>query len=112
VAVKKIKVLIKTHGVVKVMHDPGKRSFFRDFFKETVIKPIAAFQSGMQEVDTDNSLDEFFESYESSYALTLNYPDDILIETARMEGISVEGREKIDIVRELIKKKGGYFDKR
>jgi hypothetical protein len=66
----------------------------------------------MQEVDTDNSLNEFFESYESSYALTLNYPDDILIETARMEGISVEGREKIDIVRELIKKKGGYFDKR
>jgi len=112
VAVKKIKVLIKTHGVVKVMHDQGKRSFFRDLFKETVIKPIAAFQSGMQEVDTDNSLDEFFESYESSYALTLNYPDDILIETARMEGISVEGREKIDIVRELIKKKGGYFDKR
>lgn len=93
------------------MHDPGKRNFFRNFFEETIIKPIAAFKSGMQEVDTDKSLDEFFESYESSYALTLNYPDDILIETARMEGIAVEGREKIDIVSELIKKKGGYFNK-
>ena len=28
-----------------------------------------------------------------------------------MEGVEVEGHEKIDIVRDLIKKKGGYFDK-
>lgn len=93
------------------MHDPGKRNFFSDLFKETVVKPIAAFKAGMKEADAHHDLDEFFESYESSYALTLNYPDDILIETARMEGIIVEGREKIDIVSELIKKKGGYFDK-
>ena len=93
------------------MPDFDKRQFFRKLLKESILKPIAAFKSGMEEVDTRNNLDEFFESYESSYALTLNYPDEIIIETAHMEGVEVEGREKIDIVRDLIKKKGGYFDK-
>jgi hypothetical protein len=93
------------------MPDVDKRQFFAKLLKESILKPIAAFKSGMKEVDTRDKLDEFFESYESSYALTLNYPDEIIIETARMEGVEVEGREKIDIVRDLIKKKGGYFDK-
>jgi hypothetical protein len=93
------------------MHDLDKRQFFKKFFRESVLKPIAAFKSGIQEVDTNTNLDEFFKSYESSYALTLNYPDEIIIETARMEGIDVDGREKIEIIRDLIKKKGGYFNK-
>lgn len=94
------------------MPDLHKRHFLKNLFIESIVKPIAAFKSGIKEVDINTNLDKFFESYESSYALTLNYPDEIIIETARMEGVEVEGREKIDIVRDLIKKKGGYFDKR
>ena len=46
-------------------------------------------------------------SYENSHTLTLCYPDDILLETARREGIRVEGRDKLEIVKELFEKKGG-----
>jgi hypothetical protein len=93
------------------MLDQDKRQFFKKLFTESILKPIAAFKSGVEEVDSKSKLDEFFGSYESSYALTLNYPDEIIVETARMEGIEVEGREKIDIVRDLIDKKGDYFNK-
>jgi hypothetical protein len=40
--------------------------------------------------------------------LTLAYPDDILMETARLEGIEIAGREKSAIVRELFLKKGDF----
>jgi hypothetical protein len=45
---------------------------------------------------------DFFSSYETSYSMTLAYPDDMLIESARAAGISVEGREKLDIVRDMV----------
>ncbi len=45
---------------------------------------------------------EFFSSYETSYSMTLAYPDDILTESARAVGIPVEGREKLDIVRDMV----------
>jgi len=45
---------------------------------------------------------EFFSSYETSYSMTLAYPDDILIESARTVGIPVDGREKLDIVRDMV----------
>ena len=45
---------------------------------------------------------EFFSSYETSYSMTLAYPDDILIESARAVGIPVDGREKLDIVRDMV----------
>ena len=51
---------------------------------------------------------EYFDSYESSYALTLAYPDEILIETARQSGIRTDGREKNEIIKELFEKSGGY----
>lgn len=65
---------------------------------------IENFRTGLQAVKEHEELNTFFESYESSYALTLAYPDDILLETARMNGIEIEGREKIDIVKELMMK--------
>ncbi len=54
--------------------------------------------------DTIASWDQqdFFSSYETSYSMTLAYPDDILIESARKVGIPVDGREKLDIVRDMV----------
>jgi hypothetical protein len=45
---------------------------------------------------------DFFSSYETSYSMTLAYPEDLLIESARAAGIPVEGREKLDIVRDMV----------
>jgi len=45
---------------------------------------------------------DFFASYETSYSMTLAYPEDLLIESARAVGIPVEGREKLDIVRDMV----------
>ena len=91
------------------MVDKRKRELFsKKFFLREVGKVISAFESGVREAEEKENFERFFDSYESSYALTLAYPDDILIETARREGIETEGREKIDIVKELFQKKGGY----
>lgn len=62
----------------------------------------------MQETRQSLAFDDFFKSYESSYALTLAYPDDILIATAHQHGIDTEGREKKEIVKELFEKYGGF----
>jgi hypothetical protein len=48
---------------------------------------------------------DFFESYESSYATTLCYTGRHV--AGPVGGISCEGREKIDIVKDLFQKKGG-----
>lgn len=66
---------------------------------------VTGVREAEEEEREERTLAEFFESYESSYALTLNYPDEILIETARMQGIEVEGREKIDIVKDMFIRK-------
>lgn len=91
------------------MVDQQKRNFFRRLFRETVGKALTEFERGFEEARNKETLDSFFESYESSYALTLNYPDDILIESARLEGIDVEGRSKLEIARELFEKKGDFL---
>jgi hypothetical protein len=87
--------------------DEGRRHFLRDLFQEVVVKTAGAFRTGSEEKRQEHDLEAFFESYESSYALTLNYPDDILLESARQAGIRTEGREKIEIVREMFLRKGG-----
>lgn len=86
------------------MVDKSKRAFFGNLFKEIVRDSVAAFESGREEARADQEFQDFFASYESSYALTLCYPDEILLETARQQGISCEGREKIDIVKDLFRK--------
>ena len=85
--------------------EKGRRSFLKNCLVDILRETVSGFNAGVQESTDRQMLDDFFESYESSYALTLNYPDDILLETARMEGIETEGREKIDIVRDMMSKK-------
>jgi hypothetical protein len=89
------------------MVDDNRRSFFKNLLKHITpcAEPLGESDAGRSE---QSDFEKFFESYESSYALTLGYPDDILLETARMEGIECEGREKLDIVKELFLKKGGF----
>ena len=89
------------------MVDQNKRKFFRRGWLCQVGKIVSGFQEGMQQVDQEIAFDHYFESYDSSYALTLAYPDDLLMETARRHGIETEGREKKEIVKELFKKHGG-----
>ncbi|MDQ1239402.1 MAG: hypothetical protein QG577_1588 [Thermodesulfobacteriota bacterium] len=88
--------------------DETKRSFFKNAFLEIARDTVSAFQEGVNEVKHREDSEQFFQSYESSYALTLAYPDDILLETARMAGIETEGRDKRDIMKELFEKKGGF----
>lgn len=90
------------------MVDASRRNFFRGSFLKEVGKVLDGFEAGVQEAREKEEFDRFFESYESSYALTLAYPDDILLETARQYGIETEGREKKEIVKELMVRKGGY----
>jgi hypothetical protein len=83
----------------------SKRYFFQNAFRELARRTLTGFEKGVRESREEEELDRFFESYESSYSLTLNYPEDMLLETARMEGIEVEGREKLDIVKDMFAKK-------
>jgi hypothetical protein len=92
------------------MVDKSKRTFCRQYFFKQVGKVVESFGEGLEEAQQNLAFDDFFESYESSYALTLAYPDDILIETARNHGINTDGREKNEIVKELFEKHGGYGD--
>ena len=89
------------------MVDQNKRQFFRRGWLRQVGEIVSGFQDGMREAEQEAAFERYFESYESSYALTLAYPDDILLETARRYGIETEGREKNDIIKELFKKHGG-----
>ena len=86
------------------MVDNSKRSFCKRYVLRQVGEILAGFKEGMQGAEQKDEFDRYFDSYDSSYALTLAYPDDILLETARQFGIETEGREKKDIVKELFKK--------
>ncbi|MFH0821448.1 MAG: hypothetical protein V2B18_01765 [Pseudomonadota bacterium] len=88
------------------MTDEGRRFFFKDLLRNVAQSAMATIEEDHELPPGPDDFDKFFESYESSYALTLGYPDDILMETARMEGIECEGREKLDIIKELFQKKG------
>lgn len=90
------------------MADQSKRLFFPRYLSQLVGEVMAAYQEGVKEVNRKTDFERFFGSDESSAALTLAYPDDILMETARREGIEVTGREKSAIVKELFLKKGGF----
>jgi len=84
-----------------------RRSFLTRYVWNQLGRCLKGFQEGLEEVRHRSELDRFFESYESSYSLTLAYPDEILLETARQRGITTEGRDKIDIVKELFTARGG-----
>jgi hypothetical protein len=90
------------------MVDKSKRTFCRRYLFRQAGKVIEGFGKGLKEAQQSLAFDDFFESYESSYALTLAYPDDLLIETAHHHGVETEGREKKEIVKELFEKHGEY----
>lgn len=90
------------------MINKGRRNFFKRSFLREISEVAAGFEAGLRQAEEQADFDDFFKSYESSYALTLAYPDEILIETARQSGIETDGRDTNDIVKELFKKKGGY----
>ena len=89
------------------MVDKSKRDFCKRYFLHQMGEIFSGFQEGMQAAEQKDEFERYFDSYDSSYALTLAYPDDILLETARQNGIETEGREKKDIVKELFRKHGG-----
>jgi hypothetical protein len=88
--------------------DKSKRTFCKGYFFRQIENVVERFGEGYKEAQQSLAFDDFFQSYDSSYALTLAYPDDILIETAHQHGIDTEGREKNEIVKELFEKYGGY----
>ena len=90
------------------MKDNSRRRFFSKYFLRQAGRCLQGFEDGLEEARQRAEFDQFFDSYESSYALTLAYPDDILLETARKYGIETENRPKKDIVKELFVKKGGF----
>jgi Sec-independent protein translocase protein TatA len=87
--------------------DPNKRRFFTKTLFREIGKTVQGFRDGLQEAEAEQSLDEFFDSYESSYSLTLAYPDEILLASAEKHHIETEGRDKKEIVKELFEKYGG-----
>jgi hypothetical protein len=86
------------------MTDYGKRLILPHILR-FVGEVVGGFEEGVREADRKAALMDFFDSDESRTAFL---SDDILLETARMEGIKTEGREMVDIARELFLKKGGY----
>lgn len=46
---------------------------------------------------------DFFSSYETSYSMTLAYPEDLLIQSAKAAGIQTAGRSKLEIVEDMVK---------
>jgi len=68
---------------------------------------LAAFEEGKEEARQKAERRDFFRSYESSYAMTL-CEDELLMESARLAGIETEGRDRLEIARELFAKEGGY----
>jgi hypothetical protein len=89
------------------MIDKDKRSFFKGGILKQVAGIVAGFREGLAAAERQEEFERFFESDESCYALTLAYPDDLLLETAKLHGIETEGRDKKDIVKELFVKQGG-----
>ena len=69
--------------------DPSKRSFITRTLVRQIGKTIQGFRDGLQEAEAEQSLDDFFDTYESSYSLTLAYPDEILLESAKQHCIEI-----------------------
>lgn len=90
------------------MTDNGRRAFLSKYFLHQVGRCLRGFEHGIDESRKADNFEKFFESDESSYALTLAYPDEILLETAKNYGIDIDGRSKREIVRELMLKREDY----
>jgi len=90
------------------MPNGSRRHFLSKYLLHQAGRCLKGFEEGMEMGRQKAEFDKFFESYESSYALTLAYPDEILLETAKNCGIETKNRSKRDIVKELILKREDY----
>jgi hypothetical protein len=88
--------------------DKSKRQFLRRGLMNQVAGFVAGFQEGVSTVGRREEFERFFESDESCYALSLAYPEDILIQTAKRYGIETDGHDKKEIVKELFLREGGH----
>ena len=86
------------------MAGSDRRNFFRDLLRQGA-KTVAAFHEGVEEAKQRQERKAFFDSYESSYALTL-CEDALMMESAQLAGIETEGRDRLEIARELFEKQG------
>jgi hypothetical protein len=90
------------------MADNNRRQFLTKYLLHQVGRCLRGFEEGVDKVRQENDFESFFESDESSYALTLAYPDEILLETAKKYGIDIDGRSKREIVKELMSRREDY----
>ncbi len=86
------------------MTDQGRRSFFGDLIREGA-KTLAEIRGNLEEAREEAEADKFFDSYQSSYALTL-CEEELMLESARLAGIETEGRDRNQIAKELFAKQG------
>ena len=86
------------------MADMSKRRFLRNLLREGG-RTWTAFQEGCEEAREKAEREAFFDSYESSYALTLA-EEELLMDSARQAGIRTEGRDKNEVAKELFAAQG------
>lgn len=51
-----------------------------------------------------NFLRDFFKDYKSSYSLSLAYPEELWVATAKSIGIDVEGKDRLQLAKEVFTK--------
>ena len=51
-----------------------------------------------------NFLRDFFKDYRSSYSLSLAYPEELWVATAKSIGIDVEGKDRLQLAKEVFTK--------
>lgn len=58
-----------------------------------------------ESLDLDNPdfdfLRDFFKDYNSSYSLSLAYPEELWVATAKSIGIDVEGKDRLQLAKEV-----------
>lgn len=86
------------------MADQGRRHFFRDLLRAGG-QSWTAFQEGQEEARHNDEQEAFFASYESCYALTLA-EEELIMDSARQAGIQTDGRDNIEVTKELFQKQG------
>lgn len=86
------------------MADMSKRHFLQGLAR-SLGRAYAVYQKEFSRVEQEAEKASFFESYENSYPLTLA-EDDLILDAAERAGIETEGRDKLEISRELFEKQG------
>ena len=79
----------------------------RDFFTKGF--PAYVFKMGEAFVETAGLAEEekagYFDSFESCYPLLNEAPYDMLVDAANKLGISIEGKDKLTLAKEIFSKK-------